>query len=1429
MQRRFARTLLSVFIAPLFVAIALAVGTALAQEGDDKSGFVRFLENLLSAPDRQVSLTGVEDAFSWHPKVERITVSDSEGVWLQLDGVEIVWTRAALFRRMLDIDVLRAARVTMLRMPVVAETSEASGGVSGPPLEITIDTLALPQIALAAPVIGAEAELSASGSAKLTAEALALQLSIDRQDRAGSLAADLRFEPANNVLTADLRLEEPGEGLLVELLGLRSRPAIAVTLSGGGPLDQWQANLEMHADGVRVVSGAMSISRVENGYRVFARLAAALDTLVPEDYAALVAGESGVDFELSRFDDGSISIATATLHSEGVDLAASGVVGADMVPRQAKLSLNLGQAGRAELPFLPSGVSLAGLRATAELDPGEAAPWRVEIAAEGAEGAFGRIAGLAINAIGQAQNLANPKARATSFKVEGSAEGVALADPALRDAVGSSVRVSGTGSWSAGLPVTIEALSVALANSTASFAGTATREALDGSFAASIGDLSRFAALAGRGLAGSAELKATGTATTAGAFDLKLDGATTDLALGIATLDPLFQGATRIEGGIAWRDGGFVFETLKLSNDRATTELSGSFGDPALDLTVSASIADLALVTPRTAGAARINARLSGSRAAPEIEAEAAGENVVLMGRPLADATARFSGIVAGPQTAGETELAGTLGDAAVHGAARLSAGADGARVLDGLVFSVGESKISGDLSIGAGGLLSGDVKVVSPDLSKVAPLFLVEASGMLRGEVALAAEGGVQSATFSGTATDIVYESVTLESADIKGAARDLFRAPQIEGDFSIRNMNAGGFSIVSATGTARRQGESTALVVDAQLADGRAKLEGSLAPRGSGLAIGLQSFAYSRPGIDLALAAPTTIAVEAGTVRFDRTTFNAGGGSVALSGEAGANLDIAATLNSVPAALANSFIPNLGAEGTVSGTVNAQGTPAAPNATFNITLANASVAASRNAGLGPLGVSTEGTLADKILNLKSRISGAGGLAVDVAGTVGTAQGAPLNLRVTGGVPLALGNTQLASRGAALEGALNLDVAVAGTASAPKFSGRVTSEGGGFVDPETGIVLRNLALVATVSGDRIVVEKLGAVSGEGNVSAMGSIGLDPNSGFPVELAVQVRQARYVDGTLVAARFDADLKLTGNFSDGPLLEGAVILDRTEVAVPERLPRDSVAVDVEHVAPPAPVEETLAAVRQRDEPAGGPGGRRAGIRLDVTVNAPRRIFVRGRGLDTEFGGDLRLTGPTSSLTAAGAFQMVRGRLDILTQRIVFDRGTITFAGDLDPILEFSGSTRSGDVTITVTVAGRASDPEVIFSSVPELPQDEILAQLIFSKGIGELSPLQVARLAAAASELSGGSGGILSRLRASTGLDDLDIVTDEKGETSVAAGRYVSENVYIGVQQGTTAQSGRVTIDLDVTKDVKARAGMSAEGESSLGIFFEREY
>ena len=170
---------------------------------------------------------------------------------------------------------------------------------------------------------------------------------------------------------------------------------------------------------------------------------------------------------------------------------------------------------------------------------------------------------------------------------------------------------------------------------------------------------------------------------------------------------------------------------------------------------------------------------------------------------------------------------------------------------------------------------------------------------------------------------------------------------------------------------------------------------------------------------------------------------------------------------------------------------------------------------------------------------------------------------------------------------------------------------------------------------------------------------------------------------------------------------------------------------------------------------------------------------------------------------------------------------FDSGRVTLIGDLDPYVDFTATTPGTDITVTIRVTGRVSDLSIRFTSQPELPQDEVLARLIFGKGISSLSPLQVARLAAAASELAGGGPSIMDSVREATGLDDLDVVTDEEGNTAARAGRYISDNAYLGVEAGS-AGSGKVTIDLDITGDLKARGALGTD-ESSLGIFYEKDY
>jgi translocation and assembly module TamB len=182
--------------------------------------------------------------------------------------------------------------------------------------------------------------------------------------------------------------------------------------------------------------------------------------------------------------------------------------------------------------------------------------------------------------------------------------------------------------------------------------------------------------------------------------------------------------------------------------------------------------------------------------------------------------------------------------------------------------------------------------------------------------------------------------------------------------------------------------------------------------------------------------------------------------------------------------------------------------------------------------------------------------------------------------------------------------------------------------------------------------------------------------------------------------------------------------------------------------------------------------------------------------------------------------------------VLGKRLDFDRGRLGFAGSVVPILDFAASTRSGSTTVTVLVTGPANQPRFNFTSSPQLPEDEVLAQLIFGRSLDDLSPLQIAQLAEAAGQLTGvvSGGGLVEQLRSATGVDDIDVRTDdETGETSIGVGKYLNDNTYLGLESGASAGSGKATIDLDIGRGIKLRGEADSSGETKGGIFFEREY
>ena len=86
----------------------------------------------------------------------------------------------------------------------------------------------------------------------------------------------------------------------------------------------------------------------------------------------------------------------------------------------------------------------------------------------------------------------------------------------------------------------------------------------------------------------------------------------------------------------------------------------------------------------------------------------------------------------------------------------------------------------------------------------------------------------------------------------------------------------------------------------------------------------------------------------------------------------------------------------------------------------------------------------------------------------------------------------------------------------------------------------------------------------------------------------------------------------------------------------------------------------------------------------------------------------------------------------------------------------------------------------------------------------------------------------GGEGIIGNLRNQVGLDDLDLATDDDGNVQVRAGKYLSDNLYTDVAVGADGKSS-LNLNLDVTESLTARGSVGTEGDSTLGIYFERDY
>ena len=172
-------------------------------------------------------------------------------------------------------------------------------------------------------------------------------------------------------------------------------------------------------------------------------------------------------------------------------------------------------------------------------------------------------------------------------------------------------------------------------------------------------------------------------------------------------------------------------------------------------------------------------------------------------------------------------------------------------------------------------------------------------------------------------------------------------------------------------------------------------------------------------------------------------------------------------------------------------------------------------------------------------------------------------------------------------------------------------------------------------------------------------------------------------------------------------------------------------------------------------------------------LDIKIDMPGNIFVRGHGLDSEWRGKLAITGTSAAPAINGSLEQIRGSVDLLGKTFTLTRGRIIFDGSdkLDPVLDIVAEASTADITAQVNIGGLASAPTITLTSTPVVPQDEILSRVLFGKGVGQITAGEGLQLAAAAATLAGGGPGVLDRLRGGLGLDWFRLGSGTSGPTT----------------------------------------------------------
>ncbi len=409
------------------------------------------------------------------------------------------------------------------------------------------------------------------------------------------------------------------------------------------------------------------------------------------------------------------------------------------------------------------------------------------------------------------------------------------------------------------------------------------------------------------------------------------------------------------------------------------------------------------------------------------------------------------------------------------------------------------------------------------------------------------------------------------------------------------------------------------------------------------------------------------------------------------------------------------------------------------------------------------------------------------------------------------------------------IRGNVDIRMGIEGSLEKWALNGGVDIRNARYENIEQGILLDRIEGRLDAQDRIIKLTRLSATDGgTGTISLAGQTDVDPP--FQTKIALTMKQATLLRKETLSVTAGGNLDLKGN-KDRMDLTGAIDLEKTEIAIPKSFPPDVPVIPVTVINDP----EADTSKKSETQSAATP------IRMDLTVNIPNQFFVRGRGLDVEFKGNLEVKGPVDNPVIRGSLNVVKGTFLFLSRTFNVTSGQIAFDGSSPPVpfLNINTEVDAGEITAKVNVSGPADAFKLKLSSQPTLPQDEIMAQILFGQSVAKLNTFQALQLAYSVNQLAGGYGpDVLGKTRSFLGLDRIGFSggdeggnsnDDEGNGPSVTLGKYVTDRVYVGVEQDLTDAKQDVIVEVDITPNLTVESKAGTRSGAGVGFNWNYDY